>query len=135
MLAPFPSRFDDVAGLRFIDANGPLGSRGEKLCPSAEMAARTGCVWSVDVKDPTRLLSTRQPSPSDNLIKGVPQPNGEAIRRTADRGTGLHPNLFSTSRISAGLSALGSAVASWRRRSEAVSRLSLATLNSRPEWR
>jgi len=112
MLARFPSRFGVIAVSRFTCANGRLGSIGEKPCELAELTARAWCVLSVDVKDPTRLLPTQQRSPYANLIKGVPKPNGEAIRRTTDRGTGLHPDLLSTSTIPARFSALHGAVAS-----------------------
>jgi len=114
MLARFSSRVGVVAGLRFIDANVPPGSMSKKACDLAEMAARAGCVWSVAVKDPPRLLPTRQPSPCANLIKGVPKPNGEAIRRADDRGTELHPDPLSTSTNTARSAVLRSAFASSR---------------------
>jgi hypothetical protein len=64
----------------FRDMDGDTPANGWRGIPweSAGVGARAGCVWSDDVKDPTRLPSKRHQLWIAPLVKGVVKPSGRS---------------------------------------------------------
>ncbi len=70
--------FSRLRGSRDMNGDTPANGWHRISCESADVGARAGCVWSDDVKDPTRLPSKRYHLRISPLVKGVMKPSGRS---------------------------------------------------------